>query len=40
VGADVRRGTLLARLLPDSVIDGMFRPIVTAAPAAKEEQRA
>ncbi|WP_258050915.1 hypothetical protein, partial [Pseudomonas aeruginosa] len=28
------------RLLPDSVIDGMFRPIVTAAPAAKEEQRA
>ncbi|HIE6790969.1 TPA: hypothetical protein ACXOTH_005379, partial [Pseudomonas aeruginosa] len=23
-----------------SVIDGMFRPIVTAAPAAKEEQRA
>ncbi|MDQ2602781.1 hypothetical protein RBI67_30790, partial [Pseudomonas aeruginosa] len=26
--------------LPDSVIDGMFRPIVTAAPAAKEEQRA
>ncbi|HHO8080292.1 TPA: hypothetical protein ACRXTH_005978, partial [Pseudomonas aeruginosa] len=24
----------------DSVIDGMFRPIVTAAPAAKEEQRA
>ncbi len=26
VGADVRRGTLLARLLPDSVIDGMFRP--------------
>ncbi|WP_270932513.1 hypothetical protein, partial [Pseudomonas aeruginosa] len=26
--------------LPDSVIDGMFRPIVTAAPSAKEEQRA
>ncbi|MDX4008381.1 short-chain dehydrogenase, partial [Pseudomonas aeruginosa] len=40
VGADVRRGSLLARLLPDSVIDGVFRPIVTAAPAAKEEQRA
>lgn len=39
VGADVRRGTLLARLLPDAMIDKMFRPIVTPAPADKEVQR-
>ncbi|MDE9403015.1 hypothetical protein NB851_030495, partial [Pseudomonas aeruginosa] len=30
----------MATIRLDSVIDGMFRPIVTAAPAAKEEQRA
>lgn len=36
VGADVRRGSMLARLLPDSVIDKMFRQIVTPASVAKE----
>jgi len=39
VGSDVRRGTLLARLLPDTVIDGMFRQIVTPVSVGKEEQR-
>jgi NAD(P)-dependent dehydrogenase (short-subunit alcohol dehydrogenase family) len=38
IGADVRRGSLLARLLPDSVIDKMFRQIVTPASVAKENQ--
>ncbi len=32
VGADVRRGSLLARVLPDTMIDKMFKPIVTPAP--------
>jgi NAD(P)-dependent dehydrogenase (short-subunit alcohol dehydrogenase family) len=36
VGADVRRGSLLARLLPDAVIDKMFRQIVTPVIAEKE----
>ncbi len=35
VGADVRRGFLLTWLLPDTVIDGMFRQIVTPAPTPK-----
>ncbi|MBM9488831.1 SDR family NAD(P)-dependent oxidoreductase [Pseudomonas sp. ICBG1301] len=39
VGADVRRGTMLAWLLPDAMVDKMFRPIVTPAPAEKEVQR-
>jgi NAD(P)-dependent dehydrogenase (short-subunit alcohol dehydrogenase family) len=38
VGSDVRRGSLLARLLPDTVIDKMFRQIVTPVQVAKEEQ--
>jgi len=37
VGSDVRRGALLARLLPDSVIDWMFRQIVTPVSVGKEE---
>jgi len=38
VGGDVRRGSLLARLLPDTAVDAMFRKIVTPVPAAEEEQ--
>lgn len=38
VGPDVRRGARLAWLLPDTMIDGMFRQIVTPASIAKEKQ--
>ncbi|KOX27485.1 short-chain dehydrogenase [Saccharothrix sp. NRRL B-16348] len=37
VGADVRRGTFLARVLPDSAIDSMFSKIVTPLPTDQEE---
>lgn len=36
VGADVRRGSRLAWLLPDTAIDKMFLPIVTPATSEKE----
>jgi NAD(P)-dependent dehydrogenase (short-subunit alcohol dehydrogenase family) len=39
VGADVRRGSLLARVLPDSVIDSMFSKIVTPLPTDQEAHR-
>lgn len=38
VGADVRQSTRLAWLLPDTTIDGMFRPIVTPMSAAKKDR--
>ncbi len=38
VGADIRRGALLARWLPDAILDKMFRPIVTPVPSSKEQQ--
>ncbi|MBP0995645.1 SDR family oxidoreductase [Serratia fonticola] len=38
VGADIRRGAILARWLPDAVLDRMFRPIVTSVSVGKEEQ--
>lgn len=38
VGADIRRGALLARWLPDSVLDRMFKPIVTPVSVGKEKQ--
>jgi NAD(P)-dependent dehydrogenase (short-subunit alcohol dehydrogenase family) len=38
VGSDVRRGSLLARLLPDTAVDSMFRKIVTPAPVVEEKQ--
>lgn len=37
VGADVKRGSRLAWLLPDTAIDKMFRPIVTPAASDKEQ---
>lgn len=38
VGADVRRGSRLAWLLPDTAIDRMFRPIVTPATSEKGQR--
>ncbi|PHM45539.1 SDR family NAD(P)-dependent oxidoreductase [Xenorhabdus miraniensis] len=37
VGSDIRRAALLARWLPDYVLDKMFRPIVTPTSASKEQ---
>lgn len=37
VGADVRRGSLLARVLPDTAIDSQFRKIVEPVRAVQEE---
>ncbi|XVS67126.1 SDR family oxidoreductase [Actinosynnema sp. CA-299493] len=39
VGADVRRGTVLARVLPDRAIDSMFSKIVTPLPTDQEAHR-
>lgn len=36
IGADIRRGALLARWLPDAMLDKMFRPIVTPVANRKE----
>lgn len=37
IGTDVRRGSFLARVLPDSAVDSMFRKIVTPLPTDQEE---
>ncbi|MEM7676997.1 MAG: SDR family NAD(P)-dependent oxidoreductase, partial [Myxococcota bacterium] len=37
VGADVRRGSLLARILPDEALDAMLSSIVAPVPGAKED---
>jgi NAD(P)-dependent dehydrogenase (short-subunit alcohol dehydrogenase family) len=37
IGTDVRRGSFLARVLPDTVIDSMFSKIVTPLPTDQEE---
>ncbi|ROP36401.1 SDR family oxidoreductase [Saccharothrix texasensis] len=39
VGADVRRGTVLARVLPDRAVDSMFSKIVTPLPTDQEAHR-
>ncbi|MFJ6671621.1 SDR family NAD(P)-dependent oxidoreductase [Actinosynnema sp. NPDC091369] len=39
IGTDVRRGSFLARVLPDTAVDSMFRKIVTPLPADQEAHR-
>lgn len=39
IGTDVRRGAFLARVLPDTKVDSMFRQIVTPLPTDQEAHR-
>lgn len=39
IGTDVRRGSFLARVLPDTAVDSMFRKIVTPLPTDQEAHR-